>query len=113
MSTDPSVIAALEAAIAADPLNPALRVHLATLLVMAGDPGRALEHAEAALAAAPDDTEALLAARDAARALGDEPRSQAYAQRLAGGERVALPATPEAGDEYVEDDFEPRPDVTL
>jgi SpoVK/Ycf46/Vps4 family AAA+-type ATPase len=110
---DPSVIAALEAAVAADPLNPALRVHLATLLVMAGDPGRALEHAEAALAAAPDDTEALLAARDAARALGDEPRSQGYAERLAGGERVALPATPEAGEEYVEEDFEPRPDVTL
>ena len=41
--------AALEAAIVADPNNPALRVHLASLLVMGGDAGRALEHAQAAL----------------------------------------------------------------
>jgi protein involved in temperature-dependent protein secretion len=46
VSVDPSVIAALETAIARDPENAALRVHLASLLVMAGDPQRALEHAQ-------------------------------------------------------------------
>ena len=34
MSTDPSVIAALEAAVGAAPGNAALRVHLASLLVL-------------------------------------------------------------------------------
>jgi SpoVK/Ycf46/Vps4 family AAA+-type ATPase len=91
MSADPSVIAALEAAVSADPGNPALRVHLASLLVMAGDAARALEHAQVALAHAPDDTEALMAARDAAQALGDRERAQGY-ERLLGAERVALPA---------------------
>ena len=43
------MIAALEAAVAADPSNPAIRIHLASLLVMAGDATRALEHAQAAL----------------------------------------------------------------
>lgn len=78
VSVDPSVIAALERAVATDPGNAALRVHLASLLVMAGDAGRALEHAQAALATAPDDAEALAAARDSARALGDAPRASSY-----------------------------------
>ena len=84
MSIDPSITAALEAAIAADPGNPALRVHLAGLLVMAGDATRALEHAQAALAIAPDNTEALIAARDAAQALGDHPRAESYTRLLRG-----------------------------
>ncbi len=112
MATDPSVIAALEAAVGADPANAALRTHLASLLVLAGDPGRALEHAEAALAHVPEDTEALLAARDAAQALGDRDRAAGYEQRL-GGERIALPADAPA-DPYTEtDDYETRPGVTL
>ncbi len=86
MSVDPSVIAALEAAVAADPQNPALRVHLAGLLVMLGDAGRALEHAQSALNVAPDDAEALAAARDAARALGDTARADSYERLLQGFE---------------------------
>ena len=74
--------AALEAAIAADPNNPALRIHLASLLVMSGDAGRALEHAQAALQTAPDNAEALVAARDAAQALGDTARARLYARML-------------------------------
>ena len=71
---DESVTGALEAAVEADPSNSALRVHLASLLVLHGDAHRALEHAQAALALAPDDVGALAAARDAARASGDAAR---------------------------------------
>ncbi|MDA0179595.1 AAA family ATPase [Solirubrobacter phytolaccae] len=84
MSVDASVIAALETAIAVEPGNPALRVHLASLLVMAGDPGRALEHAQAALSAEPDHAEALATARDASRALGDHDKAERYARLLGG-----------------------------
>jgi Flp pilus assembly protein TadD len=85
------VTAALEAAIVADPNNPALRVHLASLLVMSGDAGRALEHAQAALQTAPDDAEALVAARDAARALGDTARADSYARILRSFEGTTPP----------------------
>jgi SpoVK/Ycf46/Vps4 family AAA+-type ATPase len=78
-----SVTAALEAAVAANPGDVALRVHLAGLLVMGGDPQRALEHAEAALRSAPDDAEALAVARDAARASGDAARATSYERLLA------------------------------
>jgi SpoVK/Ycf46/Vps4 family AAA+-type ATPase len=93
--TDASVIAALERAIAEDPGNAALRVHLATQLVLGGDPARALEHAQAALAVSPDDTEALLTARDAARALGDAPRAESYSRLLGDGSAARVPATGE------------------
>jgi SpoVK/Ycf46/Vps4 family AAA+-type ATPase len=79
------VTGALEAAIAADPGNVALRVHLAGLLVMGGDAQRALEHAQAALASQPDNAEALVAARDAAQALGDHARAESYGRLLRGG----------------------------
>jgi AAA+ superfamily predicted ATPase len=133
MPVDPSVTAALEGAVAADPGNPALRVHLASLLVMAGDAARALEHAQAALGVAPDDAEALAAARDAAQALGDRARAESYERLLRGGEdgygagpwaegeaepwgedeRFAVPADP-AGELDVDHLFEAdRPRVTL
>jgi len=38
MSVDPSVTAALERAVSDDPGNAALRLHMAALLVVAGDP---------------------------------------------------------------------------
>ncbi len=88
---DESVAAALEAAVAADPSNTAMRVHLAALLVLQGDARRALEHAQAALAVAPDDIAALAAARDAAQASGDPAKARAYA-RLVGPAEPASPA---------------------
>jgi SpoVK/Ycf46/Vps4 family AAA+-type ATPase len=88
---DPSVAAALERAIADDPRNAALRLHLASLLVVAGDPGRALEHVQAVLALEPANTEALATARDAARALGDGARAEEYG-RLLGALGGAAPA---------------------
>jgi SpoVK/Ycf46/Vps4 family AAA+-type ATPase len=118
---DESVAAALEAAVKADPSNTALRVHLASLLVLQGDAHRALEHAQAALAVAPDDVPALAAARDAARASGDADRAKAYA-RLLGPvdsrppeeENTRLPAggDSEANASAAEDSPE-RPQVTL
>jgi SpoVK/Ycf46/Vps4 family AAA+-type ATPase len=114
VSVDPSVIAALEAAVAADPSNPALRTHLAGLLVLAGDATRALEHAQAALGVAPDDAEALMAARDAAQALGDIQRANSYTRLLninPTSEPIALPdLIPDDLDGIVESD---RPQVTL
>jgi AAA+ superfamily predicted ATPase len=109
VSVDPSVTAALEAAVAADPGNPALRIHLAGLLVMAGDAARALEHAQAALSTAPDDTEALDAARDAAQALGDHARAESYSRLLRGfGDGPREQAEPVRGfgdDRWAEEDL--------
>lgn len=79
---DPTVIAALERAVAEDPENPALRLHLAGLQVLSGDARRALGHAQRALAAAPADALALATARDAARALGDGLRAERYGRLL-------------------------------
>jgi SpoVK/Ycf46/Vps4 family AAA+-type ATPase len=91
------VTAALEAAIAADPANVALRVHLAGLLVMGGDPERALEHAQAALASQPDNAEALVAARDASQALGDSTRAESYGRLLRGDENDGAQRRPVGG----------------
>jgi SpoVK/Ycf46/Vps4 family AAA+-type ATPase len=88
---DASVTAALETAIAGDPRNPALRTHLASLLLMNGDPQRALEHAQAALSSAPDDAEALALARDCARAMGDQNLSGRYARLLGIAEPPVAP----------------------
>jgi SpoVK/Ycf46/Vps4 family AAA+-type ATPase len=93
---------------------------------MSGDAGRALEHAQAALASAPDDAEALAVARDAARAMGDLDLSGRYGRLLGVAEPpeapppvedfdpVALPAidVPELDMPMVEEGFE-RPRVTL
>ena len=79
---DRSVADVLEASVLADPTNVALRTHLANLLVMEGDAQSALGHAQSALAVSPADVGALGAARDAARALGDATRAEAYARLL-------------------------------
>src|SRR3954471_15713941 len=76
---------------------------------MAGDATRALEHAQAALAAAPDDAEALAAARDAAQALGDHARAEGYTRLLRAFDDADEP-TREAvrgfgEDRWVEDDL--------
>lgn len=92
---DPEVVAALEEAVKADPSNIAVRNHLAGLLVVNGDPARALEHAQAVLADVPDDVHALTTAREAAEVLGDEDRAASYG-RLLGVEDKPVGA---AGDE--------------
>ncbi|HUB76206.1 MAG TPA: ATP-binding protein [Solirubrobacteraceae bacterium] len=115
------VVRALEEALEKDPAATAVRVHLAGLLVLHGDPERALHHASAALEAEPDNAEALAAARDAARALGDERRAAAYERLLrppsleqrepAPEDRVPL-REDERGEPFAFEDLE-RPQVTL
>lgn len=77
-----SVTTVLEEAVEADPANVALRVHLASLLVLVGGPQRALTHARAALESAPGDIEVLGVARDAAGALGDTAKAKEYARLI-------------------------------
>jgi len=82
MSVDPSVIAAMEAAVDNDPGNAALRSHLANLRLRAGDHEGALAEARIVLVRAPDDTGALTVARDAARLTGDEAQAEGYGRLL-------------------------------
>jgi Flp pilus assembly protein TadD len=90
------VTAALEAAVTADPRNPALRIHLASLLLIGGDATRALTHAQAALGTRPDDTEALVIARDAAQATGERGLADTYTRLL--GLSPTLLQPPDDGD---------------
>ena len=78
MPIDDSVIAALEAAVAAAPDNRALRLHLAKVLVEGGKAKAALDHCAIVLAVAPDDVDALELAAEAASAAGDEARAAGY-----------------------------------
>src|SRR3954454_5617910 len=79
---------------------------------MGGDAQKALEHAQAALASEPDNVEALVAARDAAQALGDHARAESYTRLLRGFHGGAAPEEPArwaVGDElgrWSEDDEE-------
>ena len=91
MAVDPTVIAAVEAAVAADPDNGALQLHLAALLLSADRPGDALTHASHVLQRRPDDLDALRLAAEAAEAAGDDDRGAAY-RRLA----AALSGEPSA-----------------
>ena len=118
MGVDPSVIAALERGVEEEPHNPALRVHLAVQLLFGGDPERALQHAQAALAVAPDHAEALATARDAARAMGDDARADSYARLLTGDPVPGNPTAVQHGPatrqpELDVDDVAETPRVTL
>jgi SpoVK/Ycf46/Vps4 family AAA+-type ATPase len=83
LTTDPAVIAALEAAVASDPGNFALRLHLAGLLVD-DEPARALAHCQQILVDEPHRVDALRLAARAARAEDNETLAAAY-DALAGG----------------------------
>ncbi|MFV0524789.1 MAG: AAA family ATPase [Acidimicrobiales bacterium] len=77
--TNDDLIAALEQAVAADPDGPALRRHLAEVLVTAGQPQRALVHLGVVLDTVPDDVDALRLAARAAKSVGD-PRAAAFSR---------------------------------
>ncbi len=100
MPVDPSVIAALEAAVAAAPENAALRLHLAGLLLDAGRSADALTEAAAVLAREPANIEALGLAARAAEASGDAARADGYRRlytALGGGSAAgAAASTPPA-----------------
>ena len=84
MTLDPAVVAALEAAVASDPDNTPLRLHLAQLLVDNGDVTAGLGHLEELLRRRPDDRVALELAVRAASGTGDVDRALAW-QRLLDG----------------------------
>jgi SpoVK/Ycf46/Vps4 family AAA+-type ATPase len=101
VSTDPSVIQALEAAVEAAPESRALRLHLAEMLVQNGRAADALAHCARVLKDAPNDAEAM---RIIALATGkSEPKKE-------GGDVVKLRVI-EGGD-AVDAELE-RPDVRL
>ena len=97
MSADPTVIRAIEVAIAASPENLDLRLHLADLLLQADRPAEALEHCSAVLAVRPDHLKALQHAARAAAKAGDHRRADGY-RRLASAldPREVSAAGPEA-----------------
>ena len=82
MPTDPSVIAALQAALKAAPDSVPLRLHLATLLLDSGRPLEALEQCTTILSRQPDHREALKKAADAAFQSGDTVRAVSYGRLL-------------------------------
>lgn len=126
MSADPSVIAALEAAIVSTPTNVALRLHVAQLLIDGGRADDALVHVRTALAVDPVHLEALGLAALAAGLCGEQHAAAGYEQLLstlqgptaAPGPALALSLDgPAAAAELpppdlYEADVE-RPDVTL
>jgi AAA+ superfamily predicted ATPase len=77
MAPEPDVIRAIEAAVAAEPGNVTLRVHLAGLLIDAGRPQDALVQLEAVLHTQPDHVEVLGMAARVGNALGD-PRAPGW-----------------------------------
>jgi AAA+ superfamily predicted ATPase len=96
MSTDSSVIAAIEAAVKADPENAELRLHLATLLLKARRAQESLDHCQKILAARPDHLGALHGAAEASDLLGDRQRGEGY-RRIAAALGGAAGAAGEAG----------------
>jgi SpoVK/Ycf46/Vps4 family AAA+-type ATPase len=77
-SPDPSVLAAICAAVDAQPENLELRAHLASLKLQSGDAQSSLEQCTLILGRKPDHLEALRLAALAASSLNDEPRAAGY-----------------------------------
>jgi AAA+ superfamily predicted ATPase len=99
MPVAPEVLAALEAALAADPGQDEVRQHLASLLLQAGRPQEALEHASQVLSRRPDSLDALRVAADAAAACGQDERAAGYRRLLTalGGGPASGATGPAAG----------------
>jgi AAA+ superfamily predicted ATPase len=96
MPPDPQVIAALAAAVDADPESCPLRLHLASLMLDVGEAQAALPHLEFVLSREPANVEALLQATRACEALGD-PRAAGYrtlATALSTGAATGAPPSP-------------------
>jgi SpoVK/Ycf46/Vps4 family AAA+-type ATPase len=94
-TTDPAVLAALEAAVENAPEDRALRLHFAKLLCDAGRPADALPHCTRLLETVPDDVDVLKLAASAAEESGDVARAASY-RRLAGA--LAPPESQPAAD---------------
>jgi AAA+ superfamily predicted ATPase len=93
MSALDSVISALGAAVTANPKDSALRLHLASVLVDAGQPVAALEHYVAVLALDPVNLAALKGAATSAEKSNDTVRATAYRKLHASLAGEILPAS--------------------
>jgi SpoVK/Ycf46/Vps4 family AAA+-type ATPase len=82
MPVDPAVLAALRAALDADPSSTEVRAHLAALLLESGDTDGAWEQARVVLATQPDHLGALDVAAAAGEALGESDAAAAYRRLL-------------------------------
>jgi AAA+ superfamily predicted ATPase len=78
MAVDESVIAAMAAAVEVNPENPALRIHLISLLIPAQRYAEALEHCVVVLKHQPDNVEILRYAAQAAEAVGENTKAEGY-----------------------------------
>lgn len=78
MSVDPSIIAALQSAVASEPENIGLRLHLAGMLLEAGQAQPALDQYAQILNRQPAHLEALQSAARAADLTGDAERAAGY-----------------------------------
>jgi len=90
---DPGLIAAIDAAVAADATNLTLRCHLAELLAGAGRHAEALAHAAKVLQAARDHPGALRVVTEATSALGAGPPAEPEPREAALGAGVEVPDT--------------------
>jgi len=82
MPLDPIVVDALNRAVAAEPNNTQLALHLATLLLDNAQAAQALQLCQQVLDAKPDEVAALALAARASRALGDTEKANRF-QRMA------------------------------
>ena len=97
MPVDPAVLAALRAALDADPSSTEVRAHLAALLLESGDTDGAWEQARVVLATQPDHLGALDVAAAAGEALGESDAAAAYRRlrdALSPGEPAPEPDLP-------------------
>jgi SpoVK/Ycf46/Vps4 family AAA+-type ATPase len=115
VTVDPSVIAALEAAVDADPSNAALTAHLAGLLLEAGRAEDALERCKAGLAHAPEDAALLDAAERAAKVLpeAEPPSGYGFPTAHHADEGVLVPLRLVQGGRAQDADGLERPTVML
>lgn len=113
MPTDPEVISALEAALAADESNTAVRSHLASLLLDVR-PADALRHAQRVLQSEPTHREALKTASQAANAVGDAELAKSYGTLLDALKwSNAAGMVEDAEDDPFEEPSEPAPRARL
>ena len=99
MTADPNLLAALTAAVQAQPDAVPLRLHLAGLLLESGAEVQALGHFEQVLNRDPENLDALLGATKAAEALGNARESVEFRSRLNAARHTEPVAHGAAGDD--------------
>ncbi len=106
MQINPDVIIGVASAVAAAPGNLALRLHLANLLFLDGQPGPCLDHCAVVLEQEPDNLGALEQAAMAAGALGDPGRAAGYRRLHSALAGLAIDAAADAEMTYSEEDLD-------